>query len=231
MPSLHRVLTRARRRSLRLLFPALASSLLLPVVFAASANAAPPTPESATICGGSLTKDPSATPTSDDPNLIDYKFHCDGDITAYTLIANRRLWDFETMDDFSTTASVNDAADQNIVSNQSFGCEGTLPGNGINCNAGAGGLMSAWNNVHGTFDLTDPYCKNIPAGAKPGTYAEPQAMVQLIVTDTTGAEDGPFRINLSSPCPAVLNRVPPAPKKHPRAKKHKAHGRKKSGHK
>jgi hypothetical protein len=31
----------------------------------------------------------------------------------------------------------------------------------------------------------------------------PQAFVQLIVTDTTGAQNGPFRLPLKSKCPAV----------------------------
>jgi hypothetical protein len=176
----------------------------------AFAGAATPTPASSTICGGSLTKDPS--PTADDPNLIDYKIHCNEDITAYTLIVNRRLWDFETIDDFSPTADVIQT-DASTSSTESITCEATLPGAGVNCNAGAGGVISAWYTARGTFDLTEPYCKNIPAGSKPGTLATPQALVELIATNATGAENGPFRLNLTSACPTVPDKLPSPLKK------------------
>jgi hypothetical protein len=59
-----------------------------------------------------------------------------------------------------------------------------------------------------------PYCKFLPAHAKPGTPAVPQAIVQLIVTDVTGAQDGPFDLTLKTRCPSVANVVPtPKPKK------------------
>jgi hypothetical protein len=32
--------------------------------------------------------------------------------------------------------------------------------------------------------------------------------VSLIVTDYTGAEDGPFRLKLNKACPSVPNKVP-----------------------
>jgi hypothetical protein len=231
MPSHHRALACARRRSVRLLFGAVAMSMAS-ALFAASAGAAPPTPESSASCWGSLTKDPAATPTSDDPNLLDYTFRCNAAISAYTLIVNRGLSDFENVDDFSTTVDVVDHLGSTVPT-ASFTCEGTLPGNGVNCNAGAGGLMPIWDNTKGTFDLSDPYCKNIPAGSRPGTLAEPRAVVQLIVTDWTGAQDGPFRINLSSACPAVPDRVPPVKHKtKPKPKKgHKASHHKNAGHK
>jgi len=63
---------------------------------AASAGAAPVTPNSATDCLGSISKD--RAPTPDDPNLIDYSIYCHGDFTAYTLIAHRRVFDFDTID-------------------------------------------------------------------------------------------------------------------------------------
>ena len=66
-------------------------------VLAQSAVAATPTPESATLCGGTLTR---AKPTTDDPNLLNYKFNCNGGISAYTLIVLRKSNDFNTIDDF-----------------------------------------------------------------------------------------------------------------------------------
>jgi hypothetical protein len=179
-------------------------------VLAASAFAALPTPESLTTCYGWLAK---GTPTADQPNLTNYQFNCDGRITAYTIVANRLPRSFDVIDAFSTTANVFDTH-ANIVSNESFGCEGAMPGDGVNCNAGAGGYMGAWNLAQGSFDLTDPYCKTLPPHAKPGTPATPQAIVQLIVTDTTGAQDGPFRLTPKTACPPVPDRVPtPKPKK------------------
>ena len=188
-----------------------AAVLLAIAVIPASAAAAPPTPVSSTLCGGPLAKDPAATPTSDDPNLIDYRFHCDGPITAYTLIANRRLWDYTTIDDFSSDVAI--AFNGTPVTTENVTCEAELPGDGINCNAGPGGSVAAWHDIEGSFDLTEPYCKNIPAGARPGTAATPQAIVQLVVTDATGAQDGPFRLNISPQCPRVPDKVPFPPKK------------------
>ncbi len=209
MPSLHRMLGSGRGRSRRLRSAIAASSVLLPAALASPALGAPPPPQSATTCYGSLA---AGTATADAPNLMNYKFHCDGRITAYTVVANRRPRNFDVIDAFSTTADVLDAQG-NIVSNQSFGCEGTTPGNGINCNAGAGSFMGAGNVVSGSLDLTDPYCKTLAANAAPGTVATPEAIVQLIVTDTSGAQDGPFRLAPTSACPAVPDRVPFPPKK------------------
>jgi len=81
-------------------------------------------------------------------------------------------------------------------------CSGEIPGYGINCNAGAGGSIVSPDWAEGTFDTTEPYCANIPPGSKPGTKPDPAAVVELVVSDTTGAEDGPFRLRLSGKCPA-----------------------------
>jgi hypothetical protein len=178
-------------------------------VLTAAAGAAPVTPNSETDCLGSISKDPA--PTADDPNLIDYSIYCHGDFTAYTLIAHRRLFDFDTIDDFSPDISVLQI-DGNPSSTEAVTCAATLPGDGINCNAGAGGVISAYFQVKGSFDLTEPYCKTLPKGAKPGTLAQPQAFVEFVVTDATGAEDGPFRLSLKPGCPRVPDRVPAAPK-------------------
>jgi hypothetical protein len=198
------------------------SSLLIPAALASSASAAAPPPQSATDCAGELKPDPSASPTADEPNLLDYQFHCSTAITAYTIIGNRYSWDDATMDDFSTTANVFDPAGA-IVPTQSFGCEGSLPGNGVNCNAGAGGVMTAWDFAKGTIDTTDPYCANIPPGSPPGTQPERQAVVQLVVTDITGAQDGPFTLFMTPQCKPVHVVPKPKPKhksKHGKASKH-----------
>jgi hypothetical protein len=181
-----------------------------------AAAATAPTPESATNCGGSLTR---ATPTTADPNLLDYKFNCDTAISSFTLVVNRGLNDSTTVDDFSSTAGVfetSGVADPTEL----FNCSGTIPGDGINCNAGAGGSMTAPEFAEGTFDTAEPYCASIPAGSPAGTQPDSTALVQLVVTDSTGAEDGPFRLRLNGTCPAV-HVVKPKSKK-TKTKKHGA---------
>jgi hypothetical protein len=164
-----------------------------------SAVAAVPPPQSATSCGGSLTK---AKPTADDPNLLNYKFSCDWGVSAYTLFVLRRPYVDATIDDFLSNPGVFDPLG-NPVSTTSFTCAGTIPGVAINCNAGAGGWMAAPNWAEGTIDTTDPFCPSIPKGSPAGTKPTPGAIVELVVSDTTGAEDGPFRLYPSSKCPKV----------------------------
>jgi len=161
------------------------------------------TPESATNCGGSLRRAPS----SDEPNTLSYKFNCDGGITAYTIIATRGPSDLSTIDDFSPNSLAYGTS--GVDSKVSFTCEGSIPGNGVNCNTGASSLsLPSPEFVEGTFDTTDPYCGTVSTKAtkkattKASSKAEPQAVVQLIVSDVTGAEDGPFTLNLSPACKA-----------------------------
>ena len=184
-----------------------------------SALAAVPPPQSATSCGG-LLKRAKATP--DDPNQLSYKFTCNWGISAYTLIVTRKSNDDATIDDFASSVSVFDPTG-NPLSTQSFNCAGTIPGDGVNCNAGAGGYMAAPNWAEGTFDTIDPYCPNIPKGAPANARPEPGAVVQLVVTDTTGAEDGPFRLRLLGKCPAV--HVKPKAKSKPKAHGHPSPGK------
>ncbi len=178
-------------------------------VLVQSAVAATPTPESATLCGGSLKH---AKPTPDDPNLLSYKFNCSGGISAYTLIVLRKPNDFNTIDDFATNPLVVDPTG-NPLSTVGLSCAGQIPGNGINCNAGAGGSMASPDWAEGTFDTTEPYCANIPPGSPAGTKPEPAAVVELVVSDSTGAEDGPFRLRLDGKCPAVRVKPKPTTKK------------------
>jgi hypothetical protein len=183
---------------------------LLGCVLAGTASAAATTPESATSCGGSLKR---ATPTTNDPNLLNYTFNCDWGVSSYTLIVNRGLNDDSTVDDFASSVGVFDPSG-NPLATESFGCSGTIPGDGVNCNAGAGGYLPAPDSVQGSFDTSDPYCANIPAGSPARAKPEPTALVDLVVTDTTGAEDGPFRLRLDGRCPAVhVVKVKPKTKK------------------
>jgi len=185
------------RAGRRLALVALALALF-GCVLVQSAVAATPTPESSTLCGGTLKR---AKPTVDDPNLLSYKFNCNGSITAYTLIVLRKPNDSGTIDDFDTNPLVFDTSG-NPLSKVALACAGEIPGDGINCNAGAGGSVASPDWAEGTFDTTEPYCANIPPGSKPGTKPDPTAVVELVVSDSTGAEDGPFRLRLAGKCPA-----------------------------
>jgi hypothetical protein len=181
--------------------------LALGAMLPASAAA---TPSGIVNCRGSLAK---ATATADDANPLSYSFSCNGDIEAYTIIANREINDFGTLDDFSPSVTVADS--KNVVSTtQSVACEAVLPGNGINCFATGSAtpaLVSAHQFVAGSFDTTDPYCglaaQTIKVKGKQGKTkiipAEPRAVAQLVVSDATGAEFGPFPLNLKPGCPAV----------------------------
>ena len=207
----HRVSSSARRQSFRPLraLTLTGGALVIAAALSGPALAAPPQPQAAAQCWGSLAK----APTKDEPNQLQYGFKCDSRITAYTVLANR-AYDLDTIENFSTDALVLDLH-QNVVSNQSFTCEGTLPGNGVNCNAGPGGFSGALNSEQGHVSLDSPYCKSLPVKGKPGQRAIPQALVQLIVTDTTGAQSGPFRLRPARfRCKAVPDTVP-AKKKAP----------------
>ncbi len=186
-------------------------------VLVQSAVAAAPTPESATLCGGTLKR---AKPTADDPNLVNYQFNCSQGISAYTLIVLRQPNNFNTIDDFDTNPLVVDPTG-NPLSTVAVSCAGQIPGNGINCNSGAGGSIASPDSVEGTFDATEPYCANIPPGSPAGTKPDPTAVVQLVVSDWTGAEDGPFRLPLAGKCPVV--HVKPKTKKKAGASKAAAH--------
>src|ERR1700722_11517056 len=94
---------------------------------AATPPAPPPVP--VTWCGGSLSL---ATPTIDDPNLLNYKFHCDGQVTAYTVVVNRPGHLNDEIDDFSPSTSVFDPITGALVTTVSLNCTGTLPGSGVN---------------------------------------------------------------------------------------------------
>ena len=151
-----------RRAGSRLALVALALALFGSVLVQ-SAVAATPTPESATLCGGTLTR---AKPTADDPNLLNYKFNCNGGITAYTLIVLRKPNDFNTIDDFDTNPLVFDPTG-NPLSTVALNCAGQIPGNGINCNAGAGGSVPSPDWSEGTFDTSEPYCANFRPSPSP----------------------------------------------------------------
>jgi hypothetical protein len=134
-------------------------------------------------------------------------------------LVNRGPNDYSTLDDFSSSVGVFEPSGVPVAT-EAFSCSGTIPGLSVNCNGGAGGFLPAPDTAQGTFDTTQPYCANIPPGSPAGTKPEPTALVQLIVTDTTGAQDGPFRLRLSGTCPKV--KVVKAKTKETKTKHHDA---------
>jgi hypothetical protein len=179
----------------------------------AMAGAAAVTPTSLTDCGGTVSADPGAK-AAGEPNLLDYRFQCDGGITAYTIIVTQQGDRGGSIDDYDPAQSVFEGDGVTPSPTEGITCEGTTPSNGINCNLGAqGSQLSDGFFAHGSVDPIQAYCKHLPTSAsgktaKPGTAAVPQALVQLVVTDYTGAQDGPFNLGPAKACPKVPNAVP-----------------------
>lgn len=196
---------------------------------AAAGAATPVTPTSLTDCGGTVSPD-SGGATADEPNLLDYKFNCDGGITAYTVIVQQQGDSASggTIDDYNSAPSVFEPDGVTPSATESITCEGTTPSSGINCNLGTTGKqLTDGYFAEGSIDPIGAYCKHLPTDAngktitKPGTLAIPKATVQLVVTDYTGAQDGPFILGSTKTCPRVPNVVPtakPKPKPKPKTK-------------
>jgi hypothetical protein len=194
----------------------------LPAV--AGAAATPITPTSLTDCGGTVSPD-SGGAAADEPNLLDYTFSCDGGITAYTVIVQQQGDSASggTLDDYNSAPNVFETDGVTPSATESITCEGITPSSGINCNLGtAGKQLTDGYFADGSVDPIQAYCKHLPTDAngktitKPGTRAIPRATVQLVVTDWTGAQDGPFTLGRTKACPTVANVVPtpkPKPKK------------------
>ena len=187
-----------------------AAALALP----ASSGAAPVVPLSQTTCHGKLSADAKGA-AKGDPNLVDYSFSCDGAITAYTIIAHQNKDPQGSLDDFLAAPSVLETDNLTPSPTETITCEGVVPSNGINCNTGAkDAQLTLGYYVDGAIDPVQTYCKHLPVAADgstvttPGLRAIPTARVQLVVTDSTGAEDGPFALHLDKACPSVPNKGP-----------------------
>jgi hypothetical protein len=205
---------------------ALCTTALTALVLSATAGAAttPVTPTSLTDCSGSVSPD-SGGKAAGEPNLLDYKFRCNYGITAYTVIVEQ-FGDAKfggTMDDYNPAPEVLETDGVTPSSTESITCEGTTPSDGINCNYGTlGASMTGGYYAEGSIDPTAPFCKHLPTNAagktidKPGTVAIPQAAVELVATDTTGGQNGPFLLGYAkkNKCSTVPNVVPaPTPVK------------------
>jgi len=212
---------------------ALCTTALAALVLSATAGAAttPVTPTSLTDCSGTVFPD-SGGKAAGEPNLLDYKFRCDYGITAYTVIVEQ-LGDAQfggTIDDYNPAPEVLEADGLTPSSTETITCEGTTPSDGINCNFGTlGASLTGGFYAVGSIDPTAPYCDHLPTVAgktidKPGTVLIPKAAVELVATDTTGGQNGPFLLGYAKTaktCPKLPKVVPPA-----KPKNSKGHGTK-----
>jgi hypothetical protein len=161
-----------------------------------------------------------ATPTDTDPHLTNYSFHCDGQVTAYTLIVSRPGQAYNELDDFSVTSTViTPSSAPQLSATEGFNCQGGIPGSGINCLiASPATSADTWSLIQGQFDTTTPFCPTLPAHAKPGTKPSQGAVAYLVVSDPTGEEVGPWIFQYSPRCPVV--KPVPRPKVKKTTKKH-----------
>jgi hypothetical protein len=92
-------------------------------------------------CRGSITK---GEPSADDPSAtqVKYRFACNGPITGYSLQTNREV------DSIDTEVFATDPKTGGVLPDDSFSCNGDLPGYGVNCVGKAGWL----NFNQGTYD-------------------------------------------------------------------------------
>ncbi len=204
---------------LRLALPAvLLSAGAGAVIMSLPGTATAALPESDTQCAGHLAGDPSGK-SQGEPNLLDYTFSCSTNISAYTVIINRLNFDGNNIDDYSPSASVvlptpyavDPSAAGTISSTEAVNCGGAIPSDGINCYATNGSTITsvtAGDLIEGSVDPTEQYCSYLPKGAKAGTPAIPRATVEIVVTDNTGAQDGPFELKPTKACKKVAAVVP-----------------------
>lgn len=108
-----------------------------------------------TTCWGKIE---AGTPDPDDPSAVPVKYtiQCDGRITGYSLATapERQVVGVET-EVFVTNGK------GDVVGADSFSCNGTFPGYGINCVSPPGGdYKTAGNFIVGQFFVDRDRCKN-----------------------------------------------------------------------
>jgi hypothetical protein len=134
-------------------------------------------------CRGSVTKGDAS---ADDPtaHLVKYRFACNGPITGYALQTNTEVQSIET-ETFGA-----DAKTGAVFNDDSFSCNGDLPGYGVNCVGKAGWLdfnkgtydpsQKSYVVVTGQFEIEGDIC------------AEPRTdPILTVMTATKTAAGGP----------------------------------------
>ncbi len=230
---------RARRAGLACTLIAMAAALLVAFAPAAGAATTGPVglsgpPDPDTVCSGGIVKDAAGTNQLDYTFTCQPLSTANGqtgNVLSFTVEAIRPQDDLNNVQNFdvptafyaldnplaagySATATGPSTTVDTLASDIS--CQGGAGSgiDGIDCyepepSATADGYVPSGDYVEGSVNLDEPYCSYLPEGAKPGTAAVPQAEIELVVTDSTGAEDGPFELDLPKGCPKVPAVVPP----------------------
>lgn len=114
-----------------------------------------------TCIGKTLQSDPATGPPIENP--LGYRFTCSEKIIAYSFIANRSVDYFDP----EVEVFVGKPQDGN-VSNEAFGCEGPIPGNGFGCKGSAtpdqGASLSS-RYIDGNLGLSADPCAKHAKGA------------------------------------------------------------------
>lgn len=145
------------------------------------------------FCSGHTEK---AADAVDDPGAtqVKYVFACSGPITGYQIQPNLQVQSIETEVFGSDKAG-------NVIPNDSFSCNGDLPGYGVNCNGFAGFLDNAkrttdptraFDVISGTFSIDEDIC------------AEPR--VDPLLTVMTAGIDGKGNVTQAVSGPFDLGR-------------------------
>lgn len=179
-----------------------------------------------------------------------------GNILAFAVLATRQNIDGIHFDQNNVQGNGSPivSASGVALTNETVTCNTDAPSDGFDCTAGAvvsttGGATPSYtdpctnvtaattysnigcvpngDSVQGQIQLSEPYCSYLPKGAKAGTPAVPRAVVDLVVTDDSGAEDGPFELTPAFKC-AKVKAVVPTKKTKPKHKQQasKGHGAK-----
>jgi hypothetical protein len=94
-------------------------------------------------------------------NVLDYRFTCSEQVNAYTIVTNRSVDYFDP----EVEVFIGKPEDGN-VSNDSFGCEGPIPGNGIGCKGKASAPDATGPRfVEGAIGLGSDPCARHAKGA------------------------------------------------------------------
>jgi hypothetical protein len=145
-----------------------------------------------TNCWGKIEK---GTPDPDDPSAVAVKYtiQCDGKITGYSLATapERQVTGVDT-EVFVTNGS------GDIVPTDSFSCNGTFPGYGVNCVSPAGGdYKTPGNFIVGQFYVDKALCKESRLDPiLTVAYATGNAKLQGLQSMA-----GPFDLGQDATCP------------------------------
>jgi hypothetical protein len=143
-----------------------------------------------TACTGQV-KPGEPDPDDPDVSVVHYRFKCSNPITGYQIVPGTEIEGFET-EVFAT-----DLASGDVVPEDSFSCNGDLPGLGLNC---VGNYTGHWHLAEGTFKIDGNLCAH-PESAR----IKPLLTVMRASIDSKGkpaqAIAGPFRLNGPKGCP------------------------------